>query len=127
MMAMKVTNGYVFIQGMCFHAFHGVLEQERTVGGEYIVDVKVKADFSRAIETDDVSDTIDYSTVYRIVKSEMEVPSALVEHVAGRIAENVFASFPQARETEVKIIKVNPPMGAVCQGAGAVVCFTKDS
>ena len=118
-------DGYVFIKQMHFHAFHGVMEQERKVGGEYAVDVKMKANLSKAIKTDVVADTIDYSVVYQIVKKVMEVPSALLEHVAGRIASNIFRSFPEAALLDLKITKVNPPMGAHCDGASVVMSFER--
>ncbi len=120
---MKCISGNVFINKMCFHAFHGVMAQEQQVGGDYLVDINVEANLSKAVETDMVVNTIDYSNVYRIVKKEMEVPSALVEHVAGRIAEAVFAAYPQADSIRIKITKVNPPMGAACQGAGVEFHF----
>ncbi len=121
---MVYIDGYVFIKQMHFHAFHGVMEQERKVGGEYAVDVKMKANLSKAIKTDVVADTIDYSVVYQIVKKVMEVPSALLEHVAGRMAESLFASFPQTKEIRIRITKINPPMGADCQGAGVEMSFS---
>ena len=121
---MVYIDGYVFIKQMHFHAFHGVMEQERKVGGEYAVDVKMKANLSKAIKTDVVADTIDYSVVYQIVKKVMEVPSALLEHVAGRMAESLFASFPHTKEIGIRITKINPPMGADCQGAGVEMSFS---
>ena len=32
--------GYVFIDGMRFHSFHGVMEQERLTGNDYTVSVR---------------------------------------------------------------------------------------
>ena len=121
---MNYVDGFIFIKKMHFHAFHGVMEQERNVGGEYAVDVKIKANLSKAIKTDVVSDTIDYSVVYQIVKKIMEEPSALLEHVAGRMAESLFARFPQTKEIGIRITKINPPMGADCQGAGVELFFS---
>ena len=122
--SMDYVDGFVFIKKMHFHAFHGVMEQERKVGGDYSVDVKIKADISNAIKTDAVADTIDYSVVYQIIKKIMEVPSALLEHVAGRMAESLFAKFPQTKEIVIRITKINPPMGADCQGAGVEISFS---
>ena len=121
---MIFVDGNIFIQKMCFHALHGVMAQERKVGGEYTVDVKVKFDISKAIKTDMVTDTIDYGEIYQTVKKVMEEPSCLVEHVAGRIAEALFAKFPQAKDIGIRVTKVNPPMGADCQGAGVELHFS---
>ena len=59
------------------------------------------------------------------VKKEMGIPSALLEHVAARIAKAIFKEFDKAKEVVVEIIKVNPPMGAQCEGAGVRETFTR--
>ena len=46
---------------MRLHACHGVLKQERTVGNDYVVNVSVDYPFEPALESDDVSDTLNYS------------------------------------------------------------------
>jgi dihydroneopterin aldolase len=45
--------------------------------------------------------------------------------VAGRIASNIFRSFPEAALLDLKITKVNPPMGAHCDGASVVMSFER--
>jgi dihydroneopterin aldolase len=41
----------------------------------------------------------------------MKVQSKLIEHVAQRILNSVFNEFPQIQELEVKLSKLNPPLG----------------
>ena len=41
----------------------------------------------------------------------MEIPSHLLEHVAGRILKCVKAAFPHISAAQVKIDKLNPPLG----------------
>jgi len=111
----------IFLDGIRLYAFHGVLEQERRVGGWFTVSVRVQYDFSRAIETDNVNDTLNYADVLQVVKREMEQPSQLLEHVAGRIARAVINEFPGVEAVKVTLVKQNPPMGANCDGAGVEV------
>ena len=101
----------IFIDRLRMLAFHGVLPQERKVGGEFLVSLKVTADISKAIENDRVDDTVSYAALKDIVVEEMEQTSELLEHVAGRIANHVCRTFPQVETVEVTITKVNPPMG----------------
>lgn len=114
----------VFIEGMRIHAFHGVDPQERAVGSDFVVTLIADFDISRAAETDDVADTVDYAALYRITRQEMAVASNLVEHVARRIAYSVHEAYPAVTAVHVKITKVNPPMGAECVGAGTLASFT---
>lgn len=127
-MRIKTCNVYdtvVFIKNMRFHARHGVLEQESSVGGEFLVTVEVKADIQKAFHSDRVEDTINYATIYEIVKKEMNTPSALLEHVAARMAEAILQEFESALDVMVEIMKTNPPMGAQCEGAGVRASFTR--
>ncbi|MBR4572193.1 MAG: dihydroneopterin aldolase [Prevotella sp.] len=103
---------------MRLHACHGVLKQERTVGNDYVVNVSVDYPFEPALESDDVSDTLNYSLLAEIVKREMALPSNLLEHVAGRIARAVTSQFPLTESVTVDIRKIAPPFSADCDGAG---------
>lgn len=109
---------------MRLYAYHGVMEQENVVGGEFEVSVWVDYDFSHAIESDSLEDTISYADLCDIVKREMAVPSKLVEHVAGRIAKAIISASPLTKKVRVRLAKVNPPMGADCDGAGVEVEFS---
>ncbi len=123
-MSQQKTN--IFLNDVRIYAYHGVLPQERTVGGWYRVWVVVDYDFTRALETDNVDDTLDYSKMLAVVNEEMSVPSNLVEHVAGRIAKALFKSFPDIDSAEIKIVKENPPMGNDTAGAGVLLRLKND-
>lgn len=105
------------LKGLRFHAFHGVLPQERTVGGDYEVDISVDYADERAVETDNVEDTLNYAKLYDIVKEEMAQPSNLLEHVAGRIGKRTLKTFSSVYSVTVAVTKLNPPIGGECKGA----------
>jgi dihydroneopterin aldolase len=110
---------------MHFYAYHGVLPQERIVGGDYTVSVVVETDVTAAIATDDVGQTLNYAALYEVVKREMLIPSNLLEHVAARIGKAVMDNFPQVQALDLTVTKQNPPMGADCQGAGVKLHIVK--
>lgn len=111
----------IFLRQVRFHAYHGVLEQERRVGNDYAINVVAECDFTHAMLTDELEDTVSYADIYRVVKEEMAIPSKLLEHVAGRIGERLFTAFPSIQSLDISIMKVNPPFGADCEGAGVEV------
>ena len=119
-----MSKSYIFLNQVCFYAYHGVMSQERKVGGEFLVDLRVGYPIERAMETDEVTDTLNYAELYTLVKQEMEIPSRLLEYVAGRIIKAVQDSFPQVSSIHLKITKKNPPMGADCEGAGVEIQLT---
>lgn len=111
----------IFLRQVRFHAYHGVLEQERRVGNDYAINMVAECDFAHAMQTDELEDTVNYADIYRVVKEEMAIPSKLLEHVAGKIGERLFNEFPSLQSLDISIMKVNPPFGADCEGAGVEV------
>ena len=114
---MRLKESFVSLDGLRFHAFHGVLPQERTVGNDYVVSVRAGYDVSKACLSDDVSDTLNYARMFDIVKAEMAEPSQLLERVAWRIGERLMAEFPSITSLNIRLTKQNPPMGACGDGA----------
>jgi len=106
---------------MKFYAFHGVMEQEKKVGNTFVVDIEFAFDLSKASETDELSDTINYVEIYNIVKNEMETPSKLLEHVAGRILRKIKMEFPVIEKVEICIAKERPPIGGEIESATIVM------
>ena len=122
---MHLTESYICLHEVRFYAFHGVMPQERSVGGEFLVSVKVGYPLEKAMSSDDVADTLNYAALYELVKKEMMQPSSLLEHVMGRIVEAIEKAFPEVASVEVKIKKVNPPMGSDSNGAEVMGRFEK--
>lgn len=101
----------ISVTGMEFHAFHGCFKEEQVIGNTFIVDVYLETDTSEAEVTDDLRKTVNYAAVYGLVKKEMEITSKLIEHVARRILDSITFSFPQIAFAELKVSKMNPPVG----------------
>lgn len=98
------------IEGIKLYGYHGCLEEEARIGGNYIIDVYMTTDFSEAAEKDDLTKTIDYCTVYEISKKEMLVRSKLIEQVCQRIHTKLRAEFTTLKTLHVKLTKLIPPM-----------------
>ncbi|MDR1729505.1 MAG: dihydroneopterin aldolase [Prevotellaceae bacterium] len=110
----------ILLENMKFHAFHGVLPEERMVGNAYSVTVRFAFDFSKAAREDDLDETINYAEVYELVKSEMQQASKLIEHVAQRISDRILDRFPQIKSLEVQLSKHNPPVSGEVERATVV-------
>ena len=112
---------YIELKEMTFHAYHGVLEQEKKVGNTFIINLKIHFDFQKAILTDNLNDTINYASVYEFVKQEMAISSQLIEHVAGRIIQRLQEEFPIIEKIEIRLAKKNPPFGGDIKEAAVVI------
>lgn len=106
----------ITLETMTFHAFHGVMDEERIIGGTFLADVVYKIE-TNAVETDNLDDTISYAEIYDLTKKEMAKPSKLIEHVAGRILKAIKNQYPQMKELTVKISKLNPPVNGEARKA----------
>src|SRR5688572_20575505 len=98
--------GKIILEGLEFHAYHGVYPHERDSGNWFEVDIAVETDFSKAAESDEISGTVDYETLFAIIKAEMEKPSKLLETVAGQIVNEILKSLSTVQWVEVKIAKL---------------------
>lgn len=106
---------------MKFYAYHGVDFQERQVGNWFIVDLLLTVNMIQAIKSDCLDDTVNYAEVYEVVKSEMNVPSMLIEHVAGRIIKTLRCRFPKIEHVQIKLAKLNPPCGGDIKSAAVLL------
>jgi dihydroneopterin aldolase len=112
---------YIELKGMIFHAYHGVMEQERKVGNTFTIDLRLYADFSRAIQTDRLEDTVDYALIYDMVEKEMKIPSQLLEHAAGRIINRIKENAPLITKVKIRLTKLNPPVSGEIKEAAVVL------
>lgn len=111
----------IIVEGIRLYAYHGCMDEEARIGGNYIVDVTIEADLSEAAKTDDLSKTIDYCEVYEIVKTEMAIRSKLIEQVAQRIINSLKKKFNTLQYTEVKLTKLNPPINGDVEKVSVIV------
>ena len=111
----------IIVEGINVYAYHGCLEEEGKIGCNYIVNVVMQTDFTEAAKTDDLSKTIDYVTVYNIVKEEMAIRAKLLEEVAQRIVNHLKREFKTLQKLEIKVTKVNPPMNGNVDKVSVVI------
>ena len=125
MFVMRLESGYITLRHVRFYARHGVMPQEREVGGWFLVTLRVGYPLAQAMQSDEVGDTLNYAALHALLKREMAQPSNLLEHVAQRIATAVEATFPLVDAIDLEITKENPPIGADCDGASVEIHLKK--
>ncbi|MGC1515594.1 MAG: dihydroneopterin aldolase [Maribacter sp.] len=102
--------GKVVLENIKAYAHHGCLAQETVIGSDYLINVAVMTDLSKAATSDKLQDTVDYVHINTIVKEEMRIPSKLLEHVAKRIVDRIFSELPTVEKSKVSVSKINPPI-----------------
>jgi 7,8-dihydroneopterin aldolase/epimerase/oxygenase len=72
------------LRGLTVRGHHGVFEQERRGGQDFVVDITVWIDLDRAAASDDLADTVDYGELaQRAAAIVGGPPKKLIETVAG--------------------------------------------
>ena len=103
--------GTIRVSNIRVYAYHGCLIEEKKIGSDYRVDVTVNADLSQSAKSDQLSDTVDYVLLNRIVKEEMAIASHLLETVCERILKRFMAESALIQKATVAVSKLNPPIG----------------
>lgn len=101
----------IALDRMEFRALHGCYELERKVGNRFTVDLELTALLGEAAAEDDVEKTVNYLTVYQIVRERMGQTQRTIERVALNIIEALYAVFPQLRHVKCTVSKLAPPLG----------------
>ena len=62
-------KGKVVLEGLEFHAYHGIYPDERSSGNKFEVDISVDTFFDESAFHDELSGTINYEDIYAVVKT----------------------------------------------------------
>ena len=109
--------GSIILEGLRFKAYHGYYDEERERGNHFDLTIRVETDFHKASFDDELHGTVDYVQIYRIAEEEMQRPSKLLEHVVSRIIDRLLEEISEIQDVEVRLSKLNPPIGGDCRAA----------
>ena len=101
------------IKGIKSFGYHGVFESENIAGQDFFVDVSLELDLTRPSVSDDVADTVNYAEITDLVIQEVTGDRvALIEKLAGRIADRIKNTYPQIVTVSVTVHKPQAPVKA---------------
>jgi len=106
---MKAT---VKVENLKIYAFHGCMEEEKIIGGDYVVNVCAVCSVGKKAFDDEIGGTVDYVDLARIAKREMSVRSRLLEAVVKRIIDCCFNEISVLDQISVTVSKLSPPIDA---------------
>ncbi len=100
----------ITLQGMQFTGRHGVSAEERVESQPFEVDLVLRLDLSRPAKTDDLSDTINYASLFELTREVVEGRSfKLLEALAAAVADAVLLAHPVG-DVEVRVRKPKAPL-----------------
>lgn len=108
----------IILEGMEFYAFHGVMGEEKKIGGKYVVNLYVSVPDGSGAD-DSISSTVNYQSLYDITKNVMLRENAnLIEYLAHCIIRDIYRSFTNVTNVKMQVFKFNPPIGGKVERAG---------
>ena len=100
----------IVLQGISAHGFHGVLDFEKTMGQDFVVDVTLDVDLRRAGRSDLLEHTVSYADVAADIVGLITGPSLdLIESLAEQIAAAALRR-PLVQAVEVTVHKPQAPV-----------------
>ena len=101
----------IVLAGMEFYAYHGVFDEENTLGARFVVDVELSLPLP---EVDVLSRTVNYGAVYDLVRGTMQGERyKLIEALAHRVAARLLSEEPLIHAALVRVHKPNAPLPGV--------------
>lgn len=85
---MKINSSYILLKEIRCYAYHGVAPQENLIGNEYLIDLKLKVDISKAAQTDEVTDTVNYAEVHQVIEMKWLFPQNCWNTLADGLYKN---------------------------------------
>lgn len=96
------------LHNLIFHSFHGIHEEEKILGNIFEVNVSLSFIASEPIIT--LEQTINYATVYEIIKQRMLTATPLLEKLVQDLTQEIHAFDNRIKSISVSVEKKNPPM-----------------
>ena len=99
----------VQLKDVRFFAYHGIYKEELKTGNEFEINLIVYHKPGRK-KIKSIRQTINYVSLYELVKEEMQNPRQLLETLAMEITDSIKAAFLRVKEVKITITKVHPPI-----------------
>lgn len=102
------------LEGVRIRGPHGFYPEERELGNEFVIDLYValpEKKTEKAVEEDDLYQTVNYETLFLLIQAEMRQPTQLIETLAYRLVERIEDHFPQLKGVRLRLRKLHPPLG----------------
>ena len=99
------------LDGIYVRAFHGCYDLEQQVGNRFRVNIVIRTPLGDLPATDDVTQAVNYLTVFEIVERTMQRTQRTIEAAASNVIAAIKEAFPQIVEVECTVAKIAPPLG----------------
>ncbi|RFM27115.1 dihydroneopterin aldolase [Deminuibacter soli] len=97
------------LSALQFFAYHGLYEEEKRLGNRFELDVTIVYQ-PGYFPPRTIDDTLDYVSVYSLIKQVMEQREDLLETVLHNMAHSLFNTFAPIHTVQLYLKKQQPPI-----------------
>lgn len=120
-------TGHIKINNAVFYAYHGATADEQAIGAQFEIDLDMQVDIAYASQTDMLSETLNYETVYADVqKIVLGQKYYLIETLAAHIVGELFRKYSNILHLTARIRKPNAPVKGVIKSVEVELSLSKD-
>ncbi len=98
----------IHLHRLRFFSHHGLFEEEKILGGEFEVNADVCIHTTEKIT--EINQTLNYASVYEIVRQRMQIPTELLETLAQEITDEIKLLDERIVSIRIQIQKLHPPL-----------------
>lgn len=103
----------ILIRDLKIFAYHGVNPEEKVDGQNFVFDIDMSVNMTKACHSDDVEDTVSYAKVIKTVTRVVtEKKYNLLEKVAQVVSDAIFEEYPDVFDVKIVLKKPEAPMKA---------------
>jgi dihydroneopterin aldolase len=124
--SMAVRDYRIRLDGIRFRSKHGASSSERRLPQDFVANVELSFPPSALPANDDRRDVVDYDRIASVIVEEGVSRSCrLLETLARRIVERIFADFP-ATSAHIVITKARPPTSSSVESASVELLVSRN-
>ena len=103
----------ILIRDLKIFAYHGVNPEEKVDGQNFVFDVDLYVNITKACHSDDVEDTVSYAKVIKTITSVFTAEKYdLLEKAAQVVADAVLGEYADVSRIDITLKKPEAPMKA---------------
>lgn len=105
------NRSIIEIKGLHVFANHGVLEEEKRSGQEFIVDAKLYSNLCKPAFEDSINSSTNYASVCETISNYMKSRTFdLIEKVSYELTKEILITYPLVDEVDITLHKPNAPI-----------------
>ena len=121
------TLDIVRVENLALHGFHGVMEEEKTQGQRFFLDISCQLDTRGYSRDDNYKNALCYGSLIHAAKEvSKETRFNLIESFADNIIRRILSTYTQVEEATVTIRKPSAPIDAIIDTVSVTITRTRD-